>query len=444
MSAKSSVEQVAQVGVEATPGVASAATWRPRSIDLSIQPTFEVGEVRAAGSYFTSSTYETSEASEGSAEGVPCFNELTHILPLVFGAPTSTALTAKVYRRVFKFNTTRRTWTVEHGDTAEASRAAFVHATGLSFEWGRNSGTATLNLSLGGGYFEDGVALTPAANVETMAVRPITALLVDVFSDTNPTQYGVTKLENAISTSVNLDNLAAGRQFLDTSKKSISTTVNTVPDANVELTLEANGAGKAWLGRLRTGETRYIRIAARGNIIDTVTTTDATGVATTTNHYEALYIDVPVQVVEVGERGDEDDIFAANYTLRMVDTGTSSLTVTLINLVPDPALDFDADGIPDAFDASPYGVVGTEAAANPADLDPWLTADKLDSDVIVVPLDASGNPPAPVALSTLTTTTILHRSDKGYVVTPTGARVNNGTGNPYSNSAIPDGAQPTV
>ncbi|WP_164700855.1 hypothetical protein [Modestobacter sp. KNN46-3] len=313
-SAKTAVEQVAQVGIEATAGVAAAATWRPRTETITIQPQVETAEVRPSGSYYVASTYLNAESSSGSASGAVNLTSQLRFLALALGAPATaeTVLDSGVFAHTFVMQSDRPTWTVEYGDAQHASRASFVYATSYELEFGRNSGTSTFSMSLGGGQFSDGVALT-TAGVTELADEIVPALRVSVFADTSLATLGTTKLDNALAVKFSLTDLRAGKQYLDADKPSISKVVNTAPTAAVELTVEADAPGRDWVRKLREGEVTYLRLHAAGD-----------------GGHE-LTIDAPVMVSAVQERGDEENVYVAKYTLRVVKTADFELTATLVN-----------------------------------------------------------------------------------------------------------------
>lgn len=320
MPAKPTVEQVAQIGVENVAGTPVPATFRLDNLDLTMQPMDETDEVRPSGSYFVTTVYQTFTASEGSGDGVPCYNNAKRIFDLVFGTATTTGTpgatagtTVAPYTHDYTFKTTRPTWTVEQGDAGHAARASHVYATSLALEWGKNSRTATLELGLAGGLYEDGVTLTAASSVTGFPVSPATALQADLFLDPTAAGYGTTKVTNALNVRFVLDGLATGTSYLDSAKPSISDTVNQAPDASVELVVDADTAGRAWRQLLRDNAVRYMRIAV------------------TAPNGDYIRLDMPVRVKETGARDDEDAQYVARYTLRITREGADQLKAALRN-----------------------------------------------------------------------------------------------------------------
>ncbi|SNR38679.1 hypothetical protein [Blastococcus mobilis] len=317
-SAKTAVEQVAQVGIEATAGVAAAATWRPRTTTIKIDGSYDIAEHRPGGSYYVASTYLNAESSSGSVTGAVNLTEQRRYLALAFGAPATaeTAVGSGVYAHTFTMQPERPTWTVEYGDATHAARAAFVYATSYELEFGRNSGTSTFSMNLGGGQFTDGVALT-SAGVEELADEIVPALRVSLYADTSLATLGSTKVDNALAVKFSVTDLRAGKQYLDAAKPSISKVVNTVPTVGFDLTVEADSAGRAWLQKLRDREVTYLRLEALGE------------------GGHKLTIDAPVMVKEVPNREDEDNVYVAKYTLRIVKADDFELTATLVNGLED-------------------------------------------------------------------------------------------------------------
>lgn len=331
MPARPTVEQIAQVGVEVTPGVAVPATWRPSATNLTIQPRDETGEVRPAGSRFVTAVFQVATHSEGEAEGVPCYNEATRWLDLVFGvaAPTATTTgpgpdgiagnaddtTGAPYTRRYTFGATRPTWTVEVGDATVASRATHVYATSFALEWGRNSRTATMSIGLGGGEYVDGHTLTAEGSVATLPIVPATPLQVELYADTTAAGYGTTRVDNLLSARLDVPDLATATAYLRRDRRSISDVVaQPLEGAAIEIVVDADAPGRGWRQLLVDSTTRYVRLSA----VDT------------RSGYR-MEFDTPVQVVETGDRSDEDSQYVARYTLRLTRAGTEQLKALLVN-----------------------------------------------------------------------------------------------------------------
>lgn len=304
--ATASVKQRTQIGVETTPGTAQAPAWEPSSFDLTINPKHETMRIRPSGRYFDSTVVLSKTWTEGSADGVAVYGlDRVRVLDCAFGTATPTLVDGK-QERVYTLKDTRPTWTIVHGDAATASRAVFCFVTGLSGEFGRNSGTSTMGVTVQGGYFEDGQALA-TTGVTAEDPNPQTALHVETFLDG-------TRIAGALSVSYDISDLRSGVHYLNASQKSHGGTVNAAPDATFELMVEANAAGRTLLASLRGNDTHVF----------TMTATDPD-----TGDSESW--SVPVAVEDSGDRADTENVWTATYTLRFLELADDELTVTLRN-----------------------------------------------------------------------------------------------------------------
>lgn len=319
-NAPSYTEQIAQFGVENVFGVAQTPSHKFNRATLTVSPTIESEEIRASGSYFATSVFRTDDRSEGTLSGVPDFNELTPQLDLVFGTAAAVEGAASAvgsFTRVYTLSQDRPTWTVAFGTEDAAARAVAMFATGLTLDYGVNSKTARVEIPLAGGKFTDGATLNPSAATYDEALA--TALQVSVKQAATFAGLAAGNPVKALSTTFSLEGIARSEKYLDGQDGGISATVNQPPTATVELMVPKDADGTAWLAKVRSSETTYLRISVvGGEIADT-------GV----NH--SLTIDIPVKV-RPHTRDDEDGAYVARPTLTMVeDTAGNALTVTLVN-----------------------------------------------------------------------------------------------------------------
>src|SRR4051794_8747419 len=127
-NAKAYTEQVAQVGVEVTPGVAQEPTIRFNRGTLTIAPATETEEIRVNGEYLPSGHYVTGEGSTATYAGVPDFNELTPGFDAVFGEPEITVLPSGAVERVYTLKADRKRWSGYLGDSEAAAVAVGLMA----------------------------------------------------------------------------------------------------------------------------------------------------------------------------------------------------------------------------------------------------------------------------------------------------------------------------
>ncbi|WP_375425494.1 hypothetical protein [uncultured Friedmanniella sp.] len=314
MSARSYVEQRAQYGKEATAGTAVPATSRPSTGKLEFNPKQDTERDRSSGEYVDNLVYVKRETSEGSLEGVACYNGLTDQLALAFGAPTTTVVVAdKAFKHEYVLSASRPTWTVQVGDAVSAFEVAGVIAKSVEFELGNNSGDSSFKMELEGGAITDGITRT--AGSTKLPARPVLGGTAKVYVDPTFEELGTTLLAGGLKETIKFGDLADLIRLVGG-----YTTVNTAIDGTVELLSVADTAGRSFLASLRTSTPRYVRIETTGLVLDGAVK-------------EKLTFDFCVNG-ESHERGEEDAVYAATNGLRIVvDANGFSHKVTLVNSV---------------------------------------------------------------------------------------------------------------
>jgi hypothetical protein len=304
---KAFADQRAQIGVESVTGTAVAATLRPRSGSLTLNPKTTTGTIEPGGEYWLAGTYLKEEHTEGSFEGIPDIREMRPLLDLIYGPASAIEPEPGANICTYQLAPTRPTWTVEYGDQQHTSRAAGVFATGYKLEWGASSGDAKFTVDLVGGPLEDGVE--PSTMVTTTDPLPITAADVRVYVDNSELTIGTTQLLGLLKTTVSLSNLAQLTQYLGTGPDQ----TNLRPSTSVELVAVAGTRVR----ELRdTAAVRYVRIEWFGPLI--------AGTATRAS----LRMDMAVQSTEQA-RGETDAVYAATMTWAIVAANGFIPTVTL-------------------------------------------------------------------------------------------------------------------
>lgn len=315
--ARAYVNQVAQHGAETTPGTAVAATTGFTSLSVTMEPKVEREQVTPQGSRFAATTFTKHDFTEGKVEGVPSYTEAASLLRWAYGAPTTaeTGVDTNAYTHLFEVGS-GITRTVEFGDASDAAQVAGVFVSGVGFEWGRNSGTAKVSADLVGGLFSEGHTLT--ADVDLPAAAPVEPGQVTVYVDDTFATLGTT-VADVLSVKVSIKDLRTADWRLDASKPSIAGSVETAPKAEVELVVEANAAGRALLGAVRSGATKYIRIEGVGAAVG-----DATD-------HETMTLDFACQPLDHG-RDDTDGVYVAKVKLAVVrDADGFAHTATVID-----------------------------------------------------------------------------------------------------------------
>lgn len=307
MSARAAVTQRPQYGVETAIGTSVAADKAFRSLSLTVEPKVETETIKPAGRRFGTGTYVKSESSEGSLEGQVCARELTDVLGLVFGDATATSEPyAGVTGRTFVLSDDAQSWTVQAGDATNAVEVAGVIATGVDFEFEKNSGKAEIKVKLVGQVYDNEATLTASPVEELSAILTgagTSVYIADTLAglDADPTQ-----LPYAISEKIKFEKMRDVAWYTDASKPSWSDVVaDDASGSELELVIEASEAGRAFLGYLRDGTSKYIRVVT-------------TGATIASTYKQKLTIDLCVAPSGYKEK-EEDAVYAVTVPLTVVE-----------------------------------------------------------------------------------------------------------------------------
>lgn len=319
MPERSSILQGLQLGVETTPGTGVAANKSFSSIGIGAAVSVDMQRFRPMGSKFATVVTPGKEWTESKIEGVGSYTELTYLLASVLkdpGAPTTVDTTARLYTFVpaSKAEDTVKTYTIEQGGSVRAHKWSYGIVTDLSLEFTRD-GIDVAGTVLGQ-RLQDGITLTGAPTA--IQEKPMLPTDVDVYLDTSSAGLGTTKLTRVLKASIKIGSRFNPVWVLNTANTSFVATVEGEPDAEIEITVEADSAGMALLTTMRNGTTQFLRIAS--------ISPDLAGSATA--KYQLIW-DAAVKIKDVSDFSDEDGVYAITWTLEMVHDGTWAKAMTV-------------------------------------------------------------------------------------------------------------------
>lgn len=304
-------DQRAQFGLEAVKGVRSPASLFPQSLNLTIKPVLETDSVMPSGASFKSAAYITDERSEGSGDGVLCYNNLAALYYLVFGKPVTSAA-GGFFTRTYKFKEDRPTISVEYGDSSDASVAVGMFATSLDVEIGKNSNTSSVSIGFEGNKVIDEVELTDEADITKLPIAPATANHTQIYGSLNPNfEIGLsTLLTGYLSAKFSLSGLATRVRLFDR-----DVNLAAIPDSSVELKMNLQTEeGKTLLKYLREGKVFYIAIVQE-------------------SEGQKHIIKAPV-MAESNDRGDDSGLYVATYTCHVLANEQSEPEFIITNKQP--------------------------------------------------------------------------------------------------------------
>lgn len=308
MAERASVFETLQLGVESTAGTTVAADRGIQSLQLSPSIQNESDVFTPSGYKFPTVVAQNQEWLEASLEGQPTYDEIIYPLSSVIDKATVTQPDAtndpNTYLWTFDPSSTNaddpQTYTIEQGSSTRAHKWGYGLFTAMSLETQRSG------LSLGGSMLgqrlTDDITLTTVT--KTLPLIPILSNQVDVYMDSTSGGLGGTKLTRAFVSNFSLESRYGPVWVLNSAEDSWVAHVETEPTGTIELTLEADAEGMATLPLLRSGDTRFLRLEATGDTIDT-------------NYTYRFTVDLAAKVADVGDFSDEDGVHVLQWTFRI-------------------------------------------------------------------------------------------------------------------------------
>lgn len=250
-----------------------------------------------------STTYGLSgQGSYGELEVLFC-SLLTNV------TPTTVDTSAKLWDFIplGRSEDTVKTFTVETGSATRAQKATYVIANGAELTFNRTDGIS-ISGSAFGQQIQDNITLT--ATPTAYEDKPILPTHLDVYVDTTSAGLGGTKLTRDFNAVWRCNDRFGQVWPINSANASFVSHVSTQPTVQIELTVEADSSGMAYLANARAGDTRYIRLAAVAPA--------AYGFAgATTAPYECL-IDMAGKISAINAFDDTDGIKTLTYTFDAV------------------------------------------------------------------------------------------------------------------------------
>lgn len=322
MAERSSLNQNVQIGVEATPGTAVAATKRLQSIGIEPNISVETSPFRPIGSKFNALSTLGKEWVEASLTGRGTFTEIIYPLSSVISTATMSSPEVGAHQWSFSPNTrdddNPKTFTIEHGSSVRADRFSYGIVTELGMSFNRDN--IEITGSLMGRAIEDGITMT-SGGVTSPDLVPILPTQVSVYLDDTAAALGTTKLTRMISGEFSLGSRFGPVWVLDAANPSFVNHIETEPDLSTTLMLQADSVGMGLLNTLRNGDTKFLRIEAIGANIG----------ATATPYRFTL--DIAVKVSDTNGFSDQDGVYAIEFSGLGVhdDTWGKALDITVVN-----------------------------------------------------------------------------------------------------------------
>lgn len=338
MPERQTVSQVQQIGKETTPGTAVPATKRLGSMSFSPGVNAEVDMFRPQGSKFATVQSLNQEWTEGDIEGKPTYDEVIYPLSGVMGAPVTSQLMdaatpTGAYQHVFTPKTELAdspfTYTLEQGDAVQAESVAHLLFTAFGLDISRSE------VNLSGSFFAK--ALTRSITMTTGLAMPTNLVPIlpshfSLYTAATAALLGTTqqRLLRVVSANPSMGDKYQPNWFVNSAESSFTTYTEAAegPSSEMPMTVEADAVGMALLDKLRSGETTYLRLEAKGGPA-------IYNAGTQLNLQHRFCWDMAIKSSGVDTWSDEDGIWAIPFTFGMVHDGVwgKSQQITVVNKV---------------------------------------------------------------------------------------------------------------
>lgn len=168
MAERATLNQVVQVGVEATPGAGSAPTRRFQTLGIEPSPSVDVQQFRPAGSKYRALTALIKEWTTAQLQGTGSYTEIIYPLSSLIDTATVTTPGGATAARLWTFESdtysddSPKTFAVQHGSSVRADSFNYGLVTEFGMTWNRNSGVEVSGQMMGR-RITDGVTLASTA-----------------------------------------------------------------------------------------------------------------------------------------------------------------------------------------------------------------------------------------------------------------------------------------
>lgn len=323
MPERSALTQGVQVGVEAVPGTNVAANKKLISIGIEPAMQMDMQRFRPMGQKFTSILIPGKEWVEADLTGRGSYTELLYPFSSVLvspGVPATVDTTAKRWDFVPSSTAedTVKTLTVEQGGVVRAHKFNYGLVTELELTFNRDG--VEIGGSMIGQRLSDNIALTGAPT--SLPERPILPTDLDVWIDATSGALGTTKQTRVLEATITLGDRFNPVWVLNSANTSFVAHVESEPNAQISLLMEADTQGMTPLATARAGTTKFLRIKA----------TSPTLAGAATEPY-SLSWDAAVKIAEPDDFSDEDGVYAIGWTMDQVHDVAwgKAMSVSLVN-----------------------------------------------------------------------------------------------------------------
>lgn len=148
----------------------------------------------------------------------------------------------------------------------------------------------------------------------------LTGITLPAITFVETTPGGLTQLTKALEFEWNIGSRFSGEMTLDASQDSFTEHVERAPEHSVQLVLEHNSDSAALMADMRNKQTKFLMVEAIGPVIETVSSQP---------YYYRFQMLFGFKFTD-NDRGDQDDVYGATYTLTPMYTSTLGTVVRFV------------------------------------------------------------------------------------------------------------------
>lgn len=273
MAHRASVNQIVQLGTEASPGAGGAANRLLEAWTWTFGDKPKTKQTTPTGRKNPSASDLLSEISQGKISGQSDYQASVYPLASIFGKVTPALHGASTTAYDWAFSpplagaATPQTYIAQIGDTIDAESYAYLLFSGWGYSFSR-----TTEVTTSGDWFSQAFsdAITLTAAPTPIAMAPMTGAQFAVTLDSTSAAIGTTDISGSVlKADFSASNYYGQFWPLNRTSASFSSHIDLMPKNELKLTLEATAAAIGYIATyLRTGARAYLRVQGTGPTCD--------------------------------------------------------------------------------------------------------------------------------------------------------------------------------
>lgn len=302
MPERSTVNQRAQIAAETTSGTSVPANKIIECFDFWFSPKVNAKTYRGTGRRWASVQEINQEWNEIKITGNLDYQGFVYLPSSAWGAATITTHTGGTTSKDWVWTPpttgaiTKKTYTIEQGDSTRAHKATYCMVTSFGYKGNRQD--FTCDAAMITQQLQDNITLTASPSV--IALQPVVSKQINLYIDTTSAGIGVTQYTKAFEFEYKWDAGAGPFWPLNRANASFAGDIDLAPKNTIKMLLEADSQGMGLFTNLKNGDYLYLRVDCVGNIIESAIT-------------YALQHDICVKLTNIDPFSDSNGVFAIGY-----------------------------------------------------------------------------------------------------------------------------------